>query len=84
MLTDGAHIRHASSPTLASHSPVHNELLMYRELTKWLKECQPEILSEVIDVSYIVSILDPNTFWYHLDRLILEHSVMCMMNNSKA
>ena len=51
MMTDGAHVRHASSPTLASHSPVHNGLLMYCELTKWLKECQPEIFSEVIDVS---------------------------------
>lgn len=50
MLTDSAHVRHASSPTLASHSSVHNDLLMYRELTKWLKECQPEIFSDVIEV----------------------------------
>lgn len=51
VMTESAHVRHASSPTLASHSPVHNDLLMYQELTKWLKESQPEIFSEVIDVS---------------------------------
>lgn len=50
-MTDNAHIRHASSPTLASHSLVHNDLLMYSELTRWLKDCQPEVFSEVMDVS---------------------------------
>ena len=50
-MTESVHIRHASSPTLASHSAVHTDLLVYRELTKWLKECQPEIFSEVMDVS---------------------------------
>lgn len=53
-MTESAHVRHTSSPTLASHSLVHNELLMYRELTKWLKECQPAIFSEVMDVSVLL------------------------------
>lgn len=50
-MTDNAHTRHASNPSLASHSLIHNDLLMYQKLTKWLKECQPEVFSEVMDVS---------------------------------
>ncbi len=29
---------------------VHDGLLMYQDLTKWLKDCQPEFFSEVMDV----------------------------------
>lgn len=39
-----------SSPTLESHSRVHTALLVYGELTKWLKDCQPEVFCEVMDV----------------------------------
>ena len=52
-MTESIHVRHASSPTLASHSQVHTDLLVYSDLTKWLKECQPEIFSEVMDVSCV-------------------------------
>lgn len=53
-MTENVQVRHASSPSLVSHSLVHNELLMYRELTKWLKECQPEIFAELMEVSEIM------------------------------
>ena len=50
-MIESAHVRHGSSPTLASHSQIHNELLKYSELTRWLKECQPQVFSDVMDVS---------------------------------
>ena len=50
-MTESTQVRHTSCPSLTSHSAIHNDLLMYRDLMKWLKECQPGIFSEVMDVS---------------------------------
>ena len=51
LMTDAAQVRHTSGPSMTNHSRVHNELLVYQELTKWLKECQPAIFSELMEVS---------------------------------
>ena len=50
-MSENMQVKHGSSPSLVSHSVIHSDLLMYQELTKWLKDCQTDIFAELKEVS---------------------------------
>lgn len=51
-MTERLQVRQSGGgPSMASHGLVHSELLMYQELTTWLKECQPRLFAEIMEVS---------------------------------
>ena len=69
--------------TLVSHSHVHNDLLLYQDLTKWLKECLPDIFAELKEVRMLLLVLKVKCECCggYVYRLTSGHSSMFMKTN---
>ena len=55
-MLDAVQVRHVSVPSISSHNAVHTDLLPYSALVKWLRDCETQRFSDVMEVCVRVSV----------------------------
>jgi len=55
-ILDAVQVRHVSVPSISSHNAVHTDLLPYSALVKWLRDCETQRFSDVMEVCVRVNV----------------------------